>query len=239
MNICKTITGLFGMMGLALAVAPAQAQFVTLTAPGHLATVNTVAAPNIATLLATETSTIIGGVNPAGTVTSSVYQISGGLLFSYTLNNTTNPTLITNPGAFEQLGLGSFQGLTTQVAYVYGSGVAPSTTSDPNAGTLFAATRNTSGATITFNFNNPAIATGANTATLLIRTNAGGFSPKGSGTAVNGGTHSADIIDPLMLPNGNAVLAPEPASFAVFGFVGLGVLGLMVRARRGKTQLAA
>jgi hypothetical protein len=234
MTIRKVIATLAGLAGLAAAVAPAQAQYTLLAPGGTVTPVTSVAASGLGTLLATSGAETMfpsrtGGLSTVtATLDSSVYkETNGDFVFAYTLANAGAST-----SSLDSLILGNFTGLTTLVAYETGSPVAPAS-----------ATRDASSSTITFNFPSPKLIGPGKSSTLLIETNAAGFDKNGTAIANNGGSHfllPPNFAYEPLISNGNPVVGPEPASLTVFALLGLGLLGLALRARRsGAARMAA
>ncbi len=245
MNIRKMIASMVGLLGLAAVVAPAHAQYVTLT-PGGSVTVHSVTA-SLGTALASTGPQAWGGVggDPTGTFTSSVYQgFSGGLIYAYSFTNDISSSV-----ALENLQVANFTGVNTAVAFLYpGSTSTLVAPSDGGGGDV----SRSLASTVQFDFGTPnagTVGAGYGTVTLLISTNSAAYisQPMGGATDTinNGGPHSVYGFTPEgrnLKPNiGNPILAPEPTTVAAFGFIGLGVLGLAFRARRrtGSMTMAA
>ena len=226
MNIRKLITGMIALVGFAGIVVPAHAQYVTLSDSGTISGTEYSLAPVL------HSNTV--GSDPTGILSTYVVSgdagnVSNGLTFVFQLAQTPSASA-DNFQQFDALG---FSGYSVQMSYadslmLSGLATGASGVSAPYAGVLLATG---SKAKDNASFNGFSLSNGQSTKFLVVRTNA--TSAKSyHDTAINGGGHSADSY------TASGPVAPEPASFAVFGFVGLGILGLMVRARRGKTQLA-
>ena len=228
MNIQKMIGSMAGLIVMAAAIVPAHAQtpvgapnpvFVTVSGFGTIS--GSQVAPTITSVLAS-----VGG-GPSGTLTSQVFQgfagnPLGGLTFVYTISEATAGT----GAGFSSLGASGFTGFSTDVAYVTANTTSGLVTNGNSITALRTGTAVNSGNLVNFGFG-PLVATG-DQVQLVVFTNSNNVSFQVDNVQ-NGGAHMVTAY---------GAAAPEPASFAVFGFVGLGVLGLMVRARRGKTQLA-
>ena len=240
MIIRKTIASILAVLSLTAIGVRVSAQAQTPLPPSG--TVNLLDTGNISgtqySTYAPMTYAITGGL-PTGTLYSAVvqgdpYNFSGGLTFIYQVAQTDGPGV--DGSGFNQLIVPSFFGYSTNVSYadtttISGFGVA---------GTVVPTTagRSPNGNLISFNFPGtpgPGLANNSATKFLIVRTNA-------TSVVVIGSSDGANVQNGLghgvKTYGASGPVAPEPASFAVFGFVGLGVLSLMVRARRGKTQLA-
>lgn len=238
MNLRKIIAVLAGLAAFA-AVSPAHAQYATLTPGGMVSPIASLTATQAfagSTFYASldnqvTVPSVVGTLDPAGNVTTDVYKLNNGsgFIFAYTINaNAGNNDTFTSLKAF------NFSGLSTQVGYTSNAtstgtknttpGVAPDSATRTNKGT--------GPNSVVFNITS-GVGAGSSSQTLLIRTNAGGIIQTSTNQVTDGISSTFTSYSP------DGTIAPEPASFAVFGIVGLGVLGLMVRARRGKTQLAA
>ena len=152
--------------------------------------------------------------------TSNIYH---GLTFVYTLADTSNSFLGTGATVLSLFGFGNANPkYLTQVEAI-------------SSGTTFTSTIGASRASgitgdLDFNFG-PALGAGVTAGKqvqLVVYTNALGYVSNKTAlvNVVNGGYSSYQ-------PSG--AVAPEPASLAVFGFVGLGLLGLGLRARRNSS----
>lgn len=225
MNIRKLIAGMIALVGLAGIVVPAHAQYVVLSDSGTISGTEYSLAP----ALAISTT----GTNPTGILNSYVVQgdagnVSNGLTFVFQLSQTS---LGEHFQQFDALG---FSGYSVQMSYADSLVLSGVSTGVLGVPALYAGDLLATGTKANDNasFNGFSLSNGQSTKFLVVRTDA--TSAKSyQNTAFNGGGHSANSY------TASGPVAPEPASFAVFGFVGMGVLGLMVRARRGKTQMAA
>lgn len=233
MNFRKAITSMIALLGMAAFVVPAHAQYVTLSPGGQTVTLNAVASLQglqnttaLASIIGETIAAAPGESVPTGSFTENVYQQSnGGLTFTYQLTQTStslDPTTHQDLGGFYSLITSRFGGYSTASAYLSNTG---------NISAPFTAQRSSgAGNNITFGFQT--LALNNSTPVLIVSTNASSFQSV-SEIAQNGGLHQFGGLGP------SGPVAPEPASFAVFGFIGLGLLSLMVRARRGNAQLAA
>ena len=183
--------------------------------------------------------TATGGVNNnLFSVESAVVQETtgnslGGLTFLFQVTDTSAATLSGEIAT-------NFSGYLTDVGYATGVTLTGGTNAfTPGNVIPSTAQRNgtfgvpTSGTALTFNFATTKASTKNKTEILVVQTNATKFKTvndlltRGNTTSVFGS----------YTPSGP--VAPEPASIAAFGFIGMGLLGLMARARRSKTQMAA
>jgi len=218
MNIRKIIGAMVGLFAMA-AIVPAQAQTAIAPSTNGVTVSGTgiITGTEIAPALTSQLVSINNG--PSGTFTSQVFQgfggnPLGGLTFVYTINES-----VANVGdGFSGLTASGFAGFNTDVGFV--------TANTTSSAAITANRSNSTGNRLDFGFG--PLTVSANQVQLVVFTNSNNISFQTDSVA-NGGAHFVPAY---------GAAAPEPASFAVFGFVGLGVLSLMVRARRGKTQLA-
>ena len=226
MNIRKIVTGMMSVLAMTVMLSSARAG------------VNSGIVPSGVPFLTSSGAIVptVAGHGPSGTFTESVYNNnpSGFLTFVFQVTQTTGPDGSTGGAGFNNFDFG-----------VLGTGISSGFTYDGTSATaplpLSASRTASSTATFTYATVDPVsgmvsagtpLSTGQTTGLMIITTNAKNLS-FGTAAANNSGVHAfGGIIY-------GATLAPEPASFAVFGFIGLGVLGLVARARRGKVQMAA
>ncbi|MGH7229820.1 MAG: PEP-CTERM sorting domain-containing protein [Nitrospiraceae bacterium] len=141
----------------------------------------------------------LGAVLFTGTLDTAVVVEAGSqtLNFLYGITNNANST-----DGIPRMSVTNFAGFTTDIGWI-----------DDGSGALGvdSVTRQPSGGTISFNFEN-FIRPGQETSLLFIKTNATDFH-RGSATLINGGVAALNAFAPL----GTPVAAPEPASLLLLG----------------------
>ena len=227
MNIRKSLSGLAVLALSMTALVAAHAAPVTVT-PVALGVAVSKTGVISGTNVASNTASFTTAGGAKGTLTSEVYSgdtsnIYHGYTFVYTLADTKNSFLGTGATVLSLFGFGNANPkYLTQVEAI-------------SSGTTFSSTIGASRASgitgdLDFNFG-PALGAGVTSGKqvqLVVYTNALGYVSNKSAlvNVVNGGYNSFQ-------PSG--AVAPEPASLAVFGFIGLGLLGLGLRARRNSS----
>jgi len=180
------------------------------------------------TILATSTvdfTSSLGAGDFTGTLTTSVIDENGGstqsgLTFVYQIEQTGGAQNI------EFSTVGAFTGFITDVFNITNGGVLAGYVNGTNATQL--ATRNFSGATVSFAFGSNFLSTGQTSLVFIVRTNANSYT-LGTNAIQNQGNVTVAAFQPLQVD------APEPATLVLFGS---GLLGVGAAFRRRRSQKA-
>ena len=225
MNIRKIVTGMMSVLAMTVMLSSARAG------------VNSGIVPSGVPFLTSSGAIVptVAGHGPSGTFTESVYNNnpSGFLTFVFQVTQTTGPDGSTGGAGFNNFDFGVLApGISSVFTYDGTGASAPLPLSASRTATSTATFAYATVDSVGMVSAGTPLSTGQTTGLMIITTNAKNLS-FGTAAANNSGVHAfgGTIY--------GATLAPEPASFAVFGFIGLGVLGLVARARRGKVQMAA
>jgi hypothetical protein len=217
MNIRKSFVAIAATAGMVVYVAGATSA-QNLAPGGTLSPVPTTTVSG--STVVTQTQNFTSLINTySGSLVSSVINEGagnslGGLTFTFLLNNNASTPMNPNTteDALTRITDSLFSGFQTSAFYVTGTGAAP-TEADRSTGV---------GGTVGFMVSVPG---GGSSDLLVVRTNATGYTAGvagiSDGTTVNVASYA---------PTTAAV--PEPGTYAAFLVGGLGVLGLMVGARK-------